>query len=213
MRQHSACFTLLLFLLATPVLLPLRTQAQTAEVQQLLLNVEKLSQLKSILSDMKKGYDILHKGYGTVRAISQGSFHLHETFLDGLLAVNPQLQQYHRVADILHAQQQLVREYQQAYRLFREEGGFSPEELTYLAAVYARLLEESTRHLDQLALVLTAGTLRMGDAERLAAIDRLHADAQDKLLFLRQFNRQTSLMALQRAQERRGLDALQQLYR
>lgn len=31
-------------------------RAQSQEAQQLLLNVEKLSQLKNILADMKKGY-------------------------------------------------------------------------------------------------------------------------------------------------------------
>jgi hypothetical protein len=33
--------------------------AQKAEIEQLLLNVEKLAQFKQILKDMKKGYDVV----------------------------------------------------------------------------------------------------------------------------------------------------------
>ena len=36
-----------------------RASAQADEIAQLLLNIEKLAQFKQILSDMKKGYEIL----------------------------------------------------------------------------------------------------------------------------------------------------------
>ncbi|MGY4383932.1 preprotein translocase subunit YajC [Pedobacter sp. UYP24] len=70
----------MLCLLLTVAVLPSR--AQSTEVQQLLLNVEKLSQLKNILSDMKKGYTIVTNGYNAVKNISQGNFSLHEVFLE-----------------------------------------------------------------------------------------------------------------------------------
>ncbi|SIT95220.1 hypothetical protein [Pontibacter indicus] len=202
---------LLLVLLAAAPLLPGRVLAQADEIQQLLLNVEKLNQLRSILSDMKKGYQVLHTGYNTVKSISEGSFQLHEAFLDGLLAVHPSLPQYHRVAAILQGQQRLVQEYNSAFARFRRQGHFSPEELAYLATVYARLLEQSAWHLEELALVLTAGTLRMQDDERLAAIDRIAAGMADKLAFLRHFNRQTTLLALQRSREQSDIRVLGQL--
>jgi len=204
--------TLLFFLLATGALLPARAVAQAEEIQQLLLNVEKLNQLRSILTDMQQGYEILHKGYNAVRSVTQGSFSLHETFLDGLLAVNPHLHHYRRAADILADQQRLVREYQSAYQRFRQHGHFSEAELEYLGAVYAGLLAQSLRHLEELALVLTAGTLRMSDDERLEAIDRIHAGTADKLAFLRHFNRQAQLLALQRAREQADINAIRQLY-
>ena len=46
--------------------------AQSAEAQQLLLNVEKLSQLKSILKNMYKGYEVVSKGYNAIQDISKG---------------------------------------------------------------------------------------------------------------------------------------------
>ena len=39
---------------------------QSNEIEQLLLNAEKLTQLKNILTDMKKGYQVVSKGYNTV---------------------------------------------------------------------------------------------------------------------------------------------------
>ena len=44
----------------------LNANAQTQELQQLALNIEKLAQLKSILDNMYKGYAVLTKGYNTI---------------------------------------------------------------------------------------------------------------------------------------------------
>jgi len=41
--------------------------------------------------------------------------------------------------------------------------------------------------MDELAGVITAGKLRMSDAERLKAIDRVYTGTMDKLNFLRAF--------------------------
>jgi hypothetical protein len=205
-------YTTLLLLFILGAALPPRAQAQADEIQQLLLNVEKLHQLKSILSDMKQGYDILHQGYGTVRDISQGSFSLHDAFLEGLLEVSPTVRHYRRVAETIALQQHLVQEYRTAYRRFRDAGTFSPDELAYLATVYDNLLEESLRHLEELVLVLTAGELRMAEAERLEAIDRLYEATADKLAFLRHFNSKAMRLALQRTREQDDLQMLQRLY-
>lgn len=203
---------LLLLLLPTFILGSGQAKAQSAEVQQLLLNVEKLAQLKQILLDMKAGYDIIHEGYGTVRAISEGSFSLHDAFLASLLEVSPAVRNYRRVADIISYQRRIVSEYTGAYARFRQGGSFTLAELEYLGSVYANLNRQCLRHLDELALILTAGELRMSEEERLSAIDRIFTETGDKLAFLRHFNRQATLLALQRARERNDVNALGQLY-
>src|SRR5687768_17492678 len=80
------------------------TYAQSFEAQQLLLNVEKLAQLKQILSDLKKGYGIVSAGYNTIKNISEGNFKLHQVFLDGLLQVSPVVKKYKRIVDIISNQ-------------------------------------------------------------------------------------------------------------
>src|SRR5579863_2568221 len=74
-------------------------RAQSFEIQQLVLDIEKLTQLKDILKDLKEGYQVLDKGYSAIRDIAQGNFNLHKAFLDALLTVSPTVKNYARVAE------------------------------------------------------------------------------------------------------------------
>lgn len=189
------------------------TRAQSTEAQQLLLNVEKLTQLKNILTDMKKGYQIVSQGYTSIKNIAQGNFSLHEVFLDGLLLVNPEIKKYQRLADIISNQKRIVSEYKSAYKRFKGSGNFTNGEIEYLGNVYSELTSQTVKNLDDLATVITSSQLRMSDDERLQAIDRIFEDTRGKLTFLRHFNRQASTMNIQREKEKSDLLNLQQIYR
>jgi len=190
----------------------LRLSAQTQEVQQLLLNVEKLTQLKQILTDMKKGYQIINSGYNTIKDLSEGNFSLHKTYLDGLMQVSPEVRNYKKVADIINYQVILVKEYKIAYSHFKQDGNFNSQELEYLGRVYHNLFKQSLNNLDDLTTVITAKKLRMSDDERLQAIDNIFNDMQDKLLFLRHFNKNTMILALQRAKEKNDAATIRKIY-
>ncbi len=189
-----------------------KAMAQTDEIAQLLLNVEKLAQFKQILSDMKKGYEILNGGYNTIKDLSQGNFSLHKTFLDALMEVSPTVKKYKRVADIINYQVILVKEYKSAFNRFKQDNNFNQQELVYLGRVYENLFKQSLNNLDNLATIITANKLRMSDDERLDAIDKIFADMQDKLLFLRYFNNNTTVLALQRAKERNDANTMRLVY-
>jgi len=201
-------FVLLLLLSGATI----KLSAQEAEIEQLLLNVEKLAQFKQILADLKKGYEIVSTGYNTIKNISQGNFDLHKTFLDGLLEVSPAIRNYKRVADIINYQLLIVKEYRNAYRRFKQDANFTPEEMEYLANVYSNLFKQSLKNLDALATILTAGDMRMSDDERLKAIDDVFNSMQDKLLFLRHFNNNTTILAIQRAKEKNDVLTAQKIY-
>lgn len=186
--------------------------AQSHEAQQLLLNWEKLSQFKKILQNMYDGYKILHKGYTTIKDISEGNFSLHKTFLDRLLEVSPFVRKYQRVSDIIRYQLMIVNEYKTAFKQFKEEGTFSPEEIVYIGKVYASLLKKSGESLDELLMVITAGELRMSDDERLAAIDRIYSSIEEQAAFIKQFNSDNALLAMQRKGERTEIDLSKRLY-
>lgn len=187
-------------------------QAQSQEVQQLLLNVEKLAQLKDILNNMYKGYTVLSKGYTTIKDISQGNFNLHEVFLDNLMKVSPVVRKYNQVAGIVNFQLRIVSEYKKSYKRFKADGNFNEDEIRYIGTVYKNLFDQSLKNLDALINVTTANKLRMSDDERLEAIDTLFADMRDKLSFLRYFNNSTSLLAIQRAKERNDVNTTRNLY-
>jgi hypothetical protein len=202
-------FTLLLMSLLLPCG---NLKAQTAEVTQLILNIEKLNQLRKILKELKAGYDILFKGYTTIKDLSEGNFKLHEAFLDGLLQVSPAVKNYARVKDIISCQLALLSEFQSAYQRLRDSGQFSHDELTYIGKVYGNLTDSSLKNLDALTMVLTAKKLRASDDERLASIDQIYADMTDKLSFLRHFNSNASLLAAQRENELSDAELTKELF-
>lgn len=67
--------------------------------------------------------------------------------------------------------------------------------------VYTNLFSKSLQNLEELTMVITAGKLRMSDDERINAIDRIYNDIADKLVFLRTFNKENNVLAIQRGRE------------
>ncbi|SDH48728.1 hypothetical protein [Mucilaginibacter gossypii] len=190
-----------------------RAKAQSDELQQLLLNIEKLTQFKAILSDMKKGYQIYQQGYGTISNLSKGNFDLHNIYLTGLMAVNPEVLNNPRVSQIVSQQSDILREYRHYAGLFRQSGSFSPAELAYMDNVFNQLVKQSNANVDDLANVTTAGKLRMSDDDRLRAIDRIYNSSSDQLQFLRFFNRQAVMLSLRRSKDLNDTKTLKRLYR
>src|ERR1700712_3955881 len=187
MKKYSTIATFILF---TGIILfktsPCRAQAQ--EMQQLILDIEKLTQMKAILTDMKTGYQIYQQGYGTISSLSKGNFDLHNIYITGLMAVSPSVRNYGRIAEILAMEASLVSEYKMESSLFRQSGSFSATELSYISDVYTRLVSETLDNIGELTNVITANKLRMSDAERIKAIDRIYTGSSDRLQFLRSFN-------------------------
>ena len=202
---------LILILTVCMAIVSSKANAQSAEIQQLILNIEKLSQFKKILSDMKKGYELLSGGYKTVKDLSEGNFSLHKTFLDALMQVSPVVKNYKRVGDIINFQMMLMKESKNGLNRFVKSGNFSEKEINYFEKVYGNLLSQSLRNLDELTMVLTADKLRMSDDERLQAVDDIYLQMQDKLLFLRNFNETSNVLALQRAKEAKDVYASKEL--
>lgn len=187
-------------------------KAQSEEVQQLLLNIEKLSQFRKILKNMKDGYQIIFKGYTAVKDISQGNFNLHKTFLDGLMQVSPAVKKYKRIADIIGYQLRIAKEYKLAYNRFKEEKQFTAEEIDYLGKVYGNLFNESLKSLDELSMVITSGKLRMSDDERLQAIDKIYLSVEEQYSFLKEFTNNSNLLSLQRKAEKTEIEMSRRLY-
>jgi DNA repair ATPase RecN len=186
--------------------------AQSHEAKQLLLDVQKLAQLKSILTDMKKGFQILSGGYTSIKNISEGNFNLHQLFLNSLLEVSPTVKKYKRISDIINAQINLVTAYKNALKQIKDSGEFTSTEVNYISHVYSNLFNQSLQNLDDLANVITAGKLRMSDDERLGAIDDVWKGVSDQLDFLRHFISQTKILALQRAKDQDDISIMNQLF-
>ncbi len=189
-----------------------KTYGQADELAQLALDIEKLAQFKQILADLKSGYQILFGGYNAIKNISKGNFELHKAFLDGLMEVNPSIKSYKHVADIISYQKDILKEYKTAYNRFKNGGMFNAKEVDYMGTVYTNLFNYSVKNLEDLLTIVTSSKLRMNDNERLSAIDKIYADMQDKLIFLRSFNNSNTVLSIQRAKEKNESQTLQKMY-
>ncbi|MNN28522.1 hypothetical protein D3C81_1420950 [compost metagenome] len=202
-------YTLLFFLITFVT----NSYCQEQEIAQLVLNVEKLTQFKRILSDMKDGYKILEGGYNTVKDISEGNFNIHKQFLDGLMQVSPSVRKYRKVSLIIEYQIKIIKEYKTAFTQFKQTDIFRTGELASIETTYTNVINQSLKNLDELTMVISSGKLRMSDDERINAIDRIFEEMEDKLLFIRRFNKQTALTVLQRQKEKTEIKNLQNLYK
>jgi hypothetical protein len=147
-----------------------------------------------------------------VKNISEGNFNIHKTFFEGLMEVSPAVKKYKRIADIISYQLRIGKEYKLAYSRFKEEKQFTIEEIDYLGKVYGNLFNESLKSLDELAMVITSGKLRMSDDERLQAIDKIYLSVEEQYTFLKEFTNNTNLLSLQRKAEKTEIEMSRRLY-
>jgi len=185
-------------MLTAPVVVKAQSLAQT--IEQLSLDYEKLADYKQILADMYKGYTVIRAGYENIKSIAAGNFSLHQGFLNSLLAVSPAVAGDVRIANIINNEAELVKQYQ------------AGEKLGYTGTLGSNLLSGSLRNLDELTMVITAGTLRMSDAERLAAIDRIDRDMRERLTFLRVFVSEAAIEAGQKGVDQNNISTMKGLY-
>lgn len=137
---------------------------------------------------------------------------LYKEYYDELEQVKSYITYYQRIRDISRKQVRLVEAYKRAWHLFRQDDRFTAGEIGYMEQVYAGILEESTRSMDQILLVTRSLTVRMSDAKRLeiinAAADRVDANYDD----LVRFNGQNQLLSLQRAKSQQEIETVRKLY-
>lgn len=191
---------------------PTRAQSISDLITQLVLDAQKLTELKGILQDMYTGYKVIDKGYTEIKNIAEGNFNLHKAFLDALLAVSPAVRNDPRVTDILNAANSILSEYKAAAQRWHADPHFTTAELNYIDDSYSALFRSSLQSIDELSLAITPDQLRMSDAQRLQAIGRAYTEITRQLSFLRWFNNSTTLQAVQRAKEANDIITLQSIY-
>jgi hypothetical protein len=186
-------------------------RAQDQEIQQLLLNVEKLDQLREMLDQMKDKYQILTQGYDRVKSLTEGNFKLHEVFLDRLVRVNPKVKSYYRVAQIVEMQLLLAKGIGEMKKDFSLRDLVSGSDLNFLREVYGSFGKSSLRNLEELLLILSDNQLQMDDAERIHAIDRIHLDMQNLFHGFGKFSLEADQLLELRAYRNKDTQTLNQI--
>jgi hypothetical protein len=102
--------------------------------------------------------------------------------------------------------------YQSAWARFQQDGRLQPAEIALLAQVYSNLFKESVQGLSDLVMVLTPGTLRASDAERMGQIDGIYTGMLEQAALLDRVDNTTALLAMQRQSEQVDMSVVGGLY-
>lgn len=170
---------------------------QQKKTQKLYL-IQQIAALKVYLGYARKGYDIANKGLTTVRNIKKGDFDLHRNFLEALKLVNPKIRKYAKIADIIDYQVRIIKATNQTLQKFRSANQFTQSEIDYCKQVFDNLLNECSKGIEELLLVISSNILEMKDDERIKRIDNIHNDMQDKYAFCSYFCNEMAVLSAQR---------------
>lgn len=137
---------------------------------------------------------------------------LYGQYYQELWKVKSAIVYYQRLRDLTELQVKIVDEYKWAWNLIGKSGHFSPDELLAMEKVYSGILEVSVSNVDQILGIVSSFKTEMSDGARLeliiAAGEAMEANWQD----LKRFNRENSLLSIQRAGSLDEAAKLRELY-
>jgi hypothetical protein len=137
---------------------------------------------------------------------------LYSQYYEELWKVKSAIVYYKRLRDLTEVQVKIVDEYKWAWNLFNKSGHFHPDELNAMEKVYSGILEQSVKNVDGILSIVGSFKTQMSDAARLelivAAADAMDKNWQD----LKRFNRENSLLSIQRAKSLDEVAKLKELY-
>lgn len=195
-----------------PLMLFLSAQGQSVEIKQLLLNIEKLAQLKAHYQTMVQGYRVLENGYRQVNDLAKGNFLLHQEYLDGLWAVSPSVRQYSRIQLIVQRHRQMLDEYRALIQQMQSGRILKAEEIQKMKSSMAVVIHRASAAIDEMLLVLTPGKLRMNDEERIGLIHQVDQQGSELLQQFRSIADTYRALFDQRVQRQREVKTIRALY-
>jgi hypothetical protein len=137
---------------------------------------------------------------------------LYGQYYEELWKVKSAIVYYKRLRDLTDIQVQIVDEYKWAWNLFSKSGYFSAGELDAMEKVYSGMLEQSVKNVDGILSIVGSFKTQMSDGARLelivASAQAMETNWQD----LKKFNRENSLLSIQRAKSLDEVAKLKELY-
>jgi len=174
--------------------------------------LEQIAALEAYMTDLKKGYDAARKGLTTIGDIKGGDLGQHTAYFNSLSAINPEVAQYPRVADIISLQNNIRAAVNQVKNNAATAGVFAPSELTYISGVFDRLNADCLSTLQALEDVTTPGKLQMKDDERIKRIDKLYGQTRSQYDFAKDYGTSIAVMAAQKKKEQNNTGTITTWY-
>lgn len=169
--------------------------------------LKQLAYLKLYAGYLKKGYDVVSDGLGTIKGFTSGELGLHEAFFGSLALVNPLIKNDYRVMEIVSMQGKISKTFNSMLRL--ELGS---ENLTYICSVRDRIIAECNKDLDELLLVTSASELEISDQDRLARLAKVYGSMSEKLEFVLGFYVEVQTIAQSQKDGGKTIQKLRRLY-
>jgi len=137
---------------------------------------------------------------------------LYGNYFNELWQVKDAIEYYHRIEEITQTQIRIVKEYESAYNLFKQDDHFSSEEIDYMGKVYTGIIDQSLKNLDQLFFVINSFSTQMADEKRLQIVNSTGAAVDENYNDLKAFNSQNMMLSLQRSKDLNEVNTVKQLY-
>lgn len=137
---------------------------------------------------------------------------LYGDYFNELWQIKDAIQYYHKIEEITEKQIRLVSEYESAYKLFKQDDHFTPDEIDYMGKVYTGIIDESLKNLDQLFLVINSFTTQMTDEKRMQTINDACTAIDENYNDLKAFNNENMMLSLQRSKDLNEVSVVKQLY-
>ena len=137
---------------------------------------------------------------------------LYRDYYEELSKVKSYIVYYQRVRDISQKQVSLLQQYHRSWNLFKQDKHFTPVELAYMSKIYAGILNESAKNIDQLFLVIHSFQTRMSDAKRLEIINASAQKIEGNYFDLIEFNQQNVMLSLNRAKAYNDVEVMRKYY-
>jgi hypothetical protein len=192
---------LFLFLLLTALMMT----DLYGQLKQRKVLLQQIAALKVYTDYAQKGYSVAKKGLTTIGDFKRGEFNLHSDYFNSLKTVNPKIKTYAKVGEIIALQLKIIKSSSFIIRQVQWDDLFHGNEIAYIKRVVDRLIENCDGNLEELLTIVTDGELEMKEEERMKRIDALYRNMLENYSFGESFTKQTRLMVLSRAKEKKDL--------
>ncbi|EIA07418.1 hypothetical protein [Flavobacterium frigoris] len=192
---------LFLFLLLTALMMT----DLYGQLKQRKVLLQQIAALKVYTDYAQKGYSEAKKGLTTIGDFKRGEFNLHSDYFNSLKTVNPKIKTYAKVGEIIAVQLKIIKNSSFIIKQVQWDDLFHGNEIAYIKRVVDRLIENCDGNLEELLTIVTDGELEMKEEERMKRIDALYRNMLENYSFGESFTKQTRLMVLSRAKEKKDL--------
>lgn len=182
-------------------------QAQFVVADPTAFSQRAIQQITNITEQIQQKYELVRQFQETNKIYTQG-----KEWYDGLRRVNRTVAEYEKIYETLKLTGEIVDLYATNIRRFRADKNFSPEEVSYITSGYGKLLQESSRLVDDLNLGAKASGLSMTDKERLDMITQTFEKVRSHKALVQYYTNKNISVSYLRAKKKNDTQSVKRLY-